>query len=114
MLSHFPVAACDTRAAPGVGAGTCRGRLRAEHCGPVKGTLDRLLHRSGDDVGVGCVGCVGAVPDFYIAQPPRETENLGNWKPDMLPGVPALQDFRFSGFQVFTPMLPPRIWPGMS
>jgi hypothetical protein len=32
----------------------------------------------------------------------RKTENLKNWKPDVLPGVAASQNFRFSEFQVFT------------
>jgi hypothetical protein len=39
---------------------------------------------------------------FSRRRPGRKTENLKNWKPDVLPGVPAFQDFRFSGFQVST------------
>ena len=48
----------------------------------------------GDDVGV------GSVQDFTPSSP---TGKLKTWKPDMLPGVPARQDFSFSEFQVFTP-----------
>jgi hypothetical protein len=42
------------------------------------------------------------VPDFHAVRPRRKTENLKNWKPDVLPGDMACQDFSFSEFQIFT------------
>ena len=36
--------------------------------------------------------------DFHRAGPSRKTENLGNWKSDILTGHPTRQDFRILGF----------------
>jgi hypothetical protein len=39
---------------------------------------------------------------FSRRRPGRETENLENWKSDVLPGDTARRDFSFSEFQVST------------
>jgi hypothetical protein len=97
------VAVCG--AGRSAGAGVPRGleRPRAGHSGQQgarrRGQPGAPRHR------VGCVGCVGSGADFHRAEGRRETENLRNWKPDIHPCDTALQDFSFSEFQVFTPML---------
>ena len=89
----------DDSATPGewgasAGAGACphRNLPRAGHCGPEVGTLAPEPEFT---------GLLGAGQDLGVPTGGRETENLKNWKSDILPGHPTRQDFRISGFQDF-------------
>ena len=58
------------------------------------------LGRRGADLGRhrGLVGCQGPGQVFGEHSPGRKTEILKNWKPDIILGNTANQDFRISGF----------------